>query len=72
MLAVTVAVRGTSHRIAISPMMSFLPTVATLTAPLGRVDQHVGLAVEDDVGGVAEIALAEQLVAVHELAAARW
>ena len=31
--ATTVAVRGTSHRIAISPMMSFLCRLATLTAP---------------------------------------
>ncbi len=31
----TVAVRGTSHRMAISPMMSFLPTEATVSGPSG-------------------------------------
>jgi hypothetical protein len=34
-LAVTVAVRGTSHRIAISPMIALRPTVATTTGPFG-------------------------------------
>ena len=65
--ATTVAVRGTSHRIAISPMMSFLPQARDLDRAARRVDHDVGDALEDDVGRVADVALMEQLVPGHEL-----
>ena len=35
--SITVAVRGTSQRIAISPTNVFLPLVATFTAPVGAL-----------------------------------
>ena len=66
-----VAVRGTSHRMAISPKKPFFFISATRDLPARRVDQHVGHAAQDDVHGVARIALVANLLAggeVHALA----
>ena len=62
-LARTVAVRDTSHRMAISPTIEFGSTSATLIWPLVGIDQHIGFAGKDDIGGVAVIALLEQHLA---------
>ena len=42
-LARTVAVRGTLHRIPISPTISLAPSVARITGPAGRFDDDLGL-----------------------------
>ena len=62
--ALMVAVRGTSHRIAISPTKPFFFISATRDlAALVVVDQHVGDTAQDDVHGIALVALVEQLLA---------
>ena len=66
-VASTVAVRGTSHRIAISPTMSLRPTVATVVGPLIGLHDHVGGALQHDVGGVARLALPADRLARPEL-----
>ena len=66
-VASTVAVRGTSHRIAISPTMSLRPIVRHRhRAALGLHDD-VGGALEHDVGGIAGVALAADRLAGREL-----
>ena len=55
--------RGARHvapRIAISPTMSFLVSVATVIVPEGGLDLNVGRALQDDEGGVADFALAAE------------
>ena len=56
----TVAVRGMSHRMAISPTKSPSFSVATGMLPASVVDADLGLAVQDHIGGIAAVAHAEQ------------
>jgi hypothetical protein len=60
-----VAVRGTSHRIAISPTISFAPSVATVIGPRG-LDQDLGLTGDDQIGSICLITLVKQHLAVIE------
>ncbi len=60
-----VAVRGTSHRMPISPTKASRPTSATFSGPFGVSHQHVGLAAQHDIGGIGLVALMEQGLARH-------
>ena len=58
LFAVTVAVRGVSQRMAISPTKSPSCSTAIGISPVVGRDDHLGVALDDHVGGVADIALA--------------
>ncbi len=55
-----VAVRGTSHRMPISPTKASRPTSATFKGAVRRIDQHVRRTGQHDIGGVGLVALVEQ------------
>ncbi len=70
-LALIVAVRGTSHRMAISPkkLLRFISATRDLAAR--RIDQHVGSPAQDDIHRVARITLVTDFLAdgeIHPLA----
>ena len=62
----TVAVRGTSIRMAISAHQVVLGQGRYLERAAGRIDQDLGPALDDDERLVADIALVEQLLAAVE------
>ena len=65
--ALMVAVRGTSHRMAISPTKSFFFISATWIWPLGVSISTSADAAQDDVHGVARVALVAELLALGEV-----
>ena len=69
--AVAVAVRGTSPKMAISPMMSFRPTVFTTMGPDGVGNADLDLAFDDDIGGVAHVARLEHDLSGRRMSVAR-
>ncbi len=65
-LARTVALRGTLHRIPISPTISLAPSVARITGPAGVSAMTSASPVDDQIGGVGGVALrAQQLAGVE-------